>query len=131
MSTAPVAAWERPSPATVADLAPAPIVEYLILRLTGVMLSVLVLGHFAVTHFVTDVAHDDSAFVARQLSSALWIAWDATMLAAAVAHGAAGVRIALRDLASGSRRRLEWALAAASLAVFVVGVAVIARAASG
>lgn len=123
------AAWERPAPAATDDLAPAPVLEYLVLRLTGALLAVLVLGHFVVTHFVTDVAHDNSAFVARRLGSALWIAWDATMLAAAVAHGAAGVRLAFAD--GGRRRRVDLSVAAASAAVFAVGLAAIVRAANG
>jgi succinate dehydrogenase hydrophobic anchor subunit len=121
------AAWEAAPPTARLGTSSARLVDYLVLRLTGVLLAVLVLGHFVVTHFVTDVAHDNSAFVARQLSSALWIAWDATMLAAALAHGATGVRIAIADYAPQQRRRLEWTLVAVSAAVFVVGVIAIVR----
>jgi succinate dehydrogenase hydrophobic anchor subunit len=104
--------------------------EYVAVRVTGVLLSVLVLGHFAVTHFVTDVAHDDASFVARRLSSALWIAWDSTMLAAALTHGAVGVRIAVRDYSSSLRRRAAGrAFAAGVFIVFAIGVAAIARSA--
>jgi succinate dehydrogenase hydrophobic anchor subunit len=93
------------------------------------MLSVLVLGHFAVTHFVTDVARDNSAFVTRRFSSVLWIAWDATMLAAALAHGAAGVRLALADYSADARRRrfLERCVVSFTVVLFVVGVIAIAR----
>jgi succinate dehydrogenase / fumarate reductase membrane anchor subunit len=107
------------------------VVDYVVLRVTGLMLAVLVLGHFVVTHFVTDVAKDDSAFVARRLSSALWIAWDATMLAAALAHGAAGVRMAIADYADSSRRRLEWVLFSVTAVLFVLGVVAIVRVGRG
>lgn len=135
--TAPVAepprraaAWERPRRAPVAE-PPSRALDYVLLRVTGLLLSVLVLGHFAVTHVVTDVADDDSAFVARRLGSVLWIAWDSTMLAAALAHGATGVRIALGDYFGErpARRLLERGLAAAVLVLFVVGAFAIARAA--
>jgi succinate dehydrogenase hydrophobic anchor subunit len=103
-----------------------------LLRLTGLVLAVLVLGHFAVTHFVTDVAHDDSAFVARRLSSAVWIVWDSAMLGAALAHGAVGVRLALADYASPRRRRLLERLVVALAAVLlVVGSLAIAGAVRG
>ena len=104
--------------------------EYVAVRVTGVLLSVLVLGHFAVTHFVTDVAHDNAGFVARRLSSTLWIAWDSTMLAAALTHGAVGVRIAARDYSRSRRRHAaSRAFVAGVIVVFAVGVAAIARSA--
>jgi succinate dehydrogenase / fumarate reductase membrane anchor subunit len=125
------AAWEpAASPTVVADDRSRQLVDYVLLRTTGLALSVLVLGHFAVTHFVTDVARNDSAFVARRLSSGVWIAWDSAMLAAALAHATVGVRLALADYATdGRRRRLERAVAALAVFLFVVGAIAIARAA--
>jgi succinate dehydrogenase hydrophobic anchor subunit len=126
----PRAAWELPRPSAVAGVEASRLVDYVLLRLTGLVLSVLVLGHFAVTHLVTDVAQNDSAFVARRLSSAVWIAWDATMLAAALAHGAVGVRLALADYTGGRRTgRLERLVAWTAVTLFVVGAIAIGRAA--
>jgi succinate dehydrogenase hydrophobic anchor subunit len=78
---------------------------YLTIRLTGLALAVLVLGHFALTHVVTDVADTDAGFIARRWGTALWIAWDWLMLAAALVHGAAGVWIAIDDYTPDRRRR--------------------------
>jgi succinate dehydrogenase / fumarate reductase membrane anchor subunit len=102
------------------------------LRVTGLVLSVLVLGHFAVTHFVTDVARDNSAFVARRLSSTIWIVWDSTMLAAALAHGAFGIRLAIADYSTEARARRFWerVVMAVVVVLFVLGLIVIARAAN-
>lgn len=131
MSAAPLprpAAWELPAPAAVEEAPVRRLVDYVLLRATGVVLSVLVLGHFAVTHLVTDVARDDSAFVARRLSSAVWVAWDSTMLAAALAHGAIGVRLALADYATGRRRRaLQRSVLVAAALLFVLGAVAIGR----
>jgi succinate dehydrogenase hydrophobic anchor subunit len=123
------ASWER-VPSAAVDDSSSRLFTYVLLRVTGLMLSVLVLVHFAVTHFVTDVARDDSAFVARRFSSVLWIAWDATMRAAARARGAAGVRLALADYSAdaGRRRFLERCVVSFTVVLFVLGVIAIARA---
>jgi succinate dehydrogenase hydrophobic anchor subunit len=71
--------------------------SWLLIRLTGLLLSVLVLGHLLAVHLLTDVAHTTSSFVLRRWSTALWIGWDGTMLTAALAHGAAGIWAVLRD----------------------------------
>jgi succinate dehydrogenase / fumarate reductase membrane anchor subunit len=129
-TTAEIApAWERAAAAPAQEVS-SRLFDYVLLRVTGLVLSVLVLGHFAVTHFVTDVAGNDASFVARRLSSLGWVAWDAAMLAAALAHGAAGVRIALADY--GSRRRSLLAgrlVVALAVVVFAVGVVAIEQAA--
>lgn len=125
------AAWElRPPDSAVPD-ASSRLFDYAVLRLTGLVLAILVLGHFAVTHVVTDVANDNSAFVTRRLSSVVWIAWDGTMLAAALVHGAVGIRLAVSDYATAPRvrRTLERAVAAVAIVVFVLGLIVIGRAA--
>lgn len=129
----PAAAWERPViavPVVTSESERTPyLVDYVLLRVTGVLLSVLVLGHFVVTHFVTDVARDDSAFVSRRWSSVLWVVWDSLMLAAALAHGATGVRVALADYAiSGRRRRvISRLIVAGCTALFVIGLLAIWR----
>ena len=52
-------------------------------------------------------------------------------LAAALAHGVAGVRIALVDYAAEVRRRLERATVALSLALFGIGVLAIVQVTNG
>lgn len=99
------------------------LVAYLVIRVTGLVLAVLVLGHFALTHVVTDVADADAGFIARRWSTALWIAWDWLMLAAALAHGAAGVWVAIEDYTPDRRRRRrrQAALTGASAVLLAVG----------
>ncbi|HEY5058754.1 MAG TPA: hypothetical protein VII51_07025 [Gaiellaceae bacterium] len=126
------AAWELDPPPTAApEEERSRLLEYVVLRATGVLLAVLVLGHFAVTHLVTDVAHDNSAFVARRLSSGLWIAWDSTMLGAALVHGVTGLRIATADylLDTRARRIAEVSILALGAVLLVIGSLAIGRAA--
>ena len=70
---------------------------WLLIRVTGLLLSVLVLGHLLAVHLLTDVARTTSSFVLRRWSSGLWIGWDGTMLTAALAHGAAGLWVVIQD----------------------------------
>lgn len=97
---------------------------YVMVRATGLALAVLVLGHFALTHVITDVAAADASFIAARWSSALWVAWDVTMLATALGHGAAGVWIAIEDYSPepAGRRRRQAGLVAATLALLAVGL---------
>lgn len=104
---------------------------YLVVRVTGVLLAVLVTGHFAVTHIVDDVAETDASFIAVRWSSALWVVWDALLLACALAHGASGVWIAIDDYVT-PRRRRPWRgfLVAVSSVLFALGAVVLVVGAS-
>jgi succinate dehydrogenase hydrophobic anchor subunit len=100
---------------------------FLVLRVTALALAVLVLGHFALTHVVNDVAETGSSFVLQRWSSGLWLAWDWTMLAAALAHAGAGIWLLIDEQASAARRRhFQAALAAAVAVLLTVGTAAIA-----
>jgi len=105
-------------------------IAYVMMRLTGVLLAVLVTGHLVVTHVVTDVAGTDANFIAKRWGSALWVTWDSLMLAAALAHAGAGVWAALDDYARDPvrRRRLRQGLVAGTIALFLFGAYVIAKA---
>ena len=103
------------------------VASFVLVRVTGLMLTVLVLGHFALTHVVNDVAETDAAFVARRWGSALWLTWDWLMLAAAVVHGAAGVSVAIDDYAvdrssRATYRRILLGLSAIALAIGTVTI---------
>lgn len=98
---------------------------YLTIRVTGLMLAVLALGHYGLTHIVNDVAETDSAFVAERWSSALWIVWDALLLGAALLHGMAGMATVIRDHHPDARSAKRWiAIGTGGTAVlFLIGVA--------
>ena len=100
---------------------------FLVMRVTALALAVLVLGHFALTHVVNDVAETGSSFVLQRWSSGLWLAWDWTMLAAALAHAGAGIWLLIDEQApAASRRRFQAALAATVAVLLTVGTAAIA-----
>ena len=105
------------------------VLAWVMVRVTGLLLSVLVLGHFVLTHILTDVADTGSTFVARRWGSGVWLAWDWLMLAAALAHGTAGIWVAIEDYSPSpaSRRRRQRALVALAAVLFVLGSVTIAR----
>ena len=98
---------------------------YLTIRVTGVMLAVLALGHYGLTHIVNDVAETNSAFVAERWSSALWIVWDALLLGAALLHGMAGMATVIRDHRPDHRSAKRWIAIGAGVTalLFIIGVA--------
>lgn len=107
-------------------------VTYLVVRVTGLLLAVLVTGHFAVTHIVNDVAATDASFIAQRWSSVLWVTWDALLLTCALSHGASGVWVAIDDYVRPGRRRPWRSLLVALTAVLLaVGVTVLVIGAAG
>lgn len=102
-------------------------VAFVLVRVTALMLAVLVLGHFAVTHVVTDVAETDSSFVLRRWSTGLWIAWDSTMLIAALTHAGCGLWLMIdqRFSSNRSRRRLQLSTLLAIGALASIGIAAV------
>lgn len=104
-----------------------PSLVWLTIRVTAVLLAVLVLTHFAVTHLLTDVAETGSAFIATRWESGLVAATDWLMLVAAVVHGALGAwAVAVDHVGSPVRRAwLRRALVALSLLLVAGGTATI------
>lgn len=70
------------------------------MRGTGLLLSILVLGHLLFVHILTNVSATNASFILRRWSSALWVVWDGTMLTAAFLHGAIGMTMVIRDYAA-------------------------------
>jgi succinate dehydrogenase / fumarate reductase membrane anchor subunit len=82
-----------------------PSTAWLLIRVTALLLAVLVLTHFALTHLINDVAMTDSAFVAARWQSGIVAAADWVMLVAAVVHGGAGAWTITDDYTMPGRRR--------------------------
>ncbi len=96
-------------------------------RVTGVILSVLVLGHFGMTHILTDVSDTGANFIAQRWASAVWLIWDWLLLLCALLHGASGIWVAIADYAGSPSRRagLQRALVGLSAVIFLIGSAAI------
>lgn len=80
---------------------------WLFMRLSGVVLVVLVLGHLLI-QLVLDggVSKIGFAFVAGRWASPFWQVWDLLMLWLAMLHGANGLRTIVNDYAESTTTRL-------------------------
>ncbi|QKV94460.1 succinate dehydrogenase hydrophobic membrane anchor subunit [Streptomyces sp. NA02950] len=80
---------------------------WLFMRLSGIVLVVLVLGHLLI-QLVLDggVSKIGFAFVAGRWASPFWQAWDLIMLWLATLHGANGLRTVINDYAERDNTRL-------------------------
>jgi len=93
--------------------------SYIALRTTGLMLAVLALGHFLITHITNDVAETDSSFVISRWSSTLWVVWDVLLLTSALIHAFAGLALVVYDYSKNSKSRLR-TLRLLSIFVFIL-----------
>ena len=75
------------------------------MRLSGIVLVFLVLGHFTIVHLIdTGVDRVDFAFVSGRWSSPFWQAYDGAMLVLGLLHGTNGMRVIVDDYVRPSRR---------------------------
>lgn len=70
---------------------------WLFMRVSGVLLLVLALGHLAIMHLVHNVDEINFAFVAARYRNPLWRLYDWFLLILALVHGMNGLRILVDD----------------------------------
>jgi len=71
--------------------------SWFFMRVSGVVLLVMVLVHFAIMHLITPIELVTFDFVALRWSNPLWRVYDLVMLSLAVIHGMNGVRVVADD----------------------------------
>jgi succinate dehydrogenase / fumarate reductase membrane anchor subunit len=101
---------------------------WLFLRVSGVLLVVLVLGHLLVVSVLGDgVQRVNFAFVAGRWSKPFWQVWDLLMLWLAMLHGALGMRTIIEDYSrrTGTRIVLSSVLWTATAIMLALGTLVI------
>jgi succinate dehydrogenase / fumarate reductase membrane anchor subunit len=94
---------------------------WLIVRITGLLLVVLVFAHLAYTHLIHDVADTDAAFVSSRMRSPLFLAWDLAMLVLALVHAVAGSWALIREYTAKWASYLRIALILMASLIFVLG----------
>lgn len=97
------------------------------MRISGIVLVFLVLGHFTIVHLIdTGVDRVDFAFVSGRWSSPFWQTYDAAMLILGLMHGTNGMRVITEDYVRPSRRAgVKWLLYVVSFLMMVLGLLII------
>ena len=81
--------------------------SWLFMRISGVALVVLVLGHLFIMNILDGGVHRiNFGFVAGRWASPFWQVWDLLMLWLAMLHGANGLRTVINDYAERANTRL-------------------------
>lgn len=93
---------------------------WVFMRLSGVLLVFLALGHLVIMHLLNNVDVIDYKFVAQRWANPIWRAYDWTMLVLALLHGFNGARILVDDYVHSKGWRLLWLTSLAVLALLTV-----------
>jgi succinate dehydrogenase membrane anchor subunit len=102
--------------------------SWLFMRISGVLLVFLALGHLAIMHvFGGGVERVNFDFVAARWGGMLWRTYDWLLLFLAIVHGANGARVVIDDYVhrDGWRALLKTVLLVATFVFLVLGTFVI------
>lgn len=97
------------------------------MRVSGVVLVVLILGHLFVNMMLGEgVKGIDFAFVAGKWTNPFWQVWDVLMLWLALIHGANGMRTIVNDYATtrSMRGTLKTLIGFSAVALIILGTLV-------
>ena len=94
---------------------------WMFMRVSGVALVFLALGHLLVMHLINNVDNIDFQFVAQHYATPFWRTYDLVMLWLALLHGVAGVRLLVFDYVPAKGWRL-----ATLASVYVLGFILLA-----
>ena len=91
----------RPKPASGLELR-----SWIFMRVSGLVLLFLALGHLVLMHLIHNVDEINYAFVAGRYAGWLWRGYDLALLLLAMLHGTNGARVLIDDYLRGRRRRI-------------------------
>lgn len=80
--------------------------SWLFMRMSGIVLLVMVLAHFAIMHIFTPIEFINFSFVAARWASPFWRVYDLVLLSLALVHGMNGVRVVADDYVHSRAGRL-------------------------
>jgi succinate dehydrogenase / fumarate reductase membrane anchor subunit len=96
------------------------------MRISGLILVLLALGHLFITHILNNVENIDYFFVANRWADpktgVFWRLWDLTMINLAVLHGFNGIRQVLDEYVTAPGRRVLAHTLIWSAATFLIGI---------
>ncbi len=113
--------WSTESATEDAGKAKPGLAIWLIVRITGLLLVLLVLSHFAYNHLIHDVAETDAALVSNRMRLPLFLAWDWLMLVLALLHAATGCWTLIGEYTVRWRRHWRIGLVLLASLMFLLG----------
>ena len=101
--------------------------SWFFMRISGLILVILALFHFALTHIINDVVETDYEFVANRWDNPMWRLYDWSLLALAMLHGLNGLRWIIDDYVRSPAKRatVKAVLYTVSFVLFGYGTLVI------
>ena len=96
--------------------------SWFFMRISGIFLAFLALGHFLIMHVVNDVAHTNFIFVTQRYGTIFWRAWDLVLGYLALVHGTNGARVVIEDYVRhpGKRALLKYTLYSFTVAMLLL-----------
>ena len=79
---------------------------WLFMRISGVVLLFMALGHLCIMHIINNIEVINYAFVAKRFATPFWRTYDLVMLWLAMIHGVNGIRTLVEDYISARGWRL-------------------------
>jgi succinate dehydrogenase / fumarate reductase, membrane anchor subunit len=101
---------------------------WLFMRISGVVLLFLAVGHTLIMHVVGDgVERVNFAFIATRWGSPFWRTWDWALLVLALVHGINGLRVITLDYvrAAGARFAINVGFYTLGFLLFVLGTVIV------
>lgn len=92
---------------------------WVFMRLSGLLLVFLLIGHFYLQNIVINVDKVDYGYVAKQLSQTTWKVYDWLLLSLALLHGTNGTRYVINDYIKNEVTRF-WLKALLYAAIFIL-----------
>ncbi len=106
----------RPKPAGGFEL-----FAWFFMRLSGLALFILAIGHLAIMHLINSIDSINYAFVAARYTTPFWRSYDMLMLILALLHGCNGLRTVIEDYCHKPALRLVLlSLLCTALLVFLI-----------
>lgn len=101
--------------------------SWFFMRISGMFLVFLALGHFATMHIINDVRDTNFDFVVGRWGNPLWRVIDWLLLTLGLFHGMIGMKTILEDLISNKRKLLvaKVVLYAAVGSMFALGSVIV------
>ena len=94
---------------------------WLFMRISGLVLIFLALGHLVIMHMIHTVDHIDYQFVVGRYAGLFWRGYDLAMLLLALIHGANGIRYLIDDYTRpGKWRKISIRILYAVTGIFAV-----------